>query len=174
MKFQPERCLQAIQILQRRGREATLRAIRLMLLVWIRDNARLEVIRDVTVENGVSMEATHQTLNDYITYMSTPRNWIDTPMLLATSAVFKVQIVCISPEPLIIIIAAPLTSQPSLPNRTVANVGYVHFTPCTRMSLTISWRNRLKRWTRPGIDCCLSALPTQATHLALMCPKTLM
>ena len=119
-------CQQVLQILQKRGREAALQAIRLLLLMWISDHASQEVLPEVTVESWVSMEAEYGTLQKYLDHMRKPRSWIDAPMLIATSAVFEVQLVCPTPEPQLIVAPSVLGCS-ELPILMLANVNNVHF-----------------------------------------------
>ena len=73
---------QVLRHLETNGREAALRMIRLMLLLWITTNKDVDVVPGVSVSTWVQMEG-YASLDDYVTDMRTPRTWIDTPMLVA-------------------------------------------------------------------------------------------
>ena len=81
-----------------RDRHRALAAMRLMMCIWIRDNASVELLPGTTVEQYVQMEDC-DSIGTYVNGMKTPGKWIDTLMLFAASAVFKVQFVCLMPEP---------------------------------------------------------------------------
>ena len=97
----------------------------------------------------------------YLEAMATKRTWIDTPVLIAASALFQCQIVCLlssTPEPQLI--ASPtLTVSGDIPMFLMANVGNWHFFACALSTMVLvlalvlmpqpQWRN-----VRHAIFCC--------------------
>lgn len=113
---------------QKHGREAALRALRIMLLIWIREHANTEVVPDVTISAWVQMEG-YASLEEYMATMRVPRTWVDTPMMLAASGVFDMQMVCwVGPgEPELIIAPEHAASNKNLPVALIANCGNIHY-----------------------------------------------
>jgi hypothetical protein len=88
-----QRAQQIITHFQSHGRDAALQAMRCMLLLWIRDNANVEPLPGVSVASWVCMEG-YASMQAFIEAMRKPRVWVDTPMLVAASGVFEIQVVC--------------------------------------------------------------------------------
>ena len=71
-------------------------------------------------------------LPQYIKTMAVPGSWFDTPMLLAASAVYEMQILCILPDtdPQVIMAAEVSRSAAEIPVCLLANLGNFHFWAC--------------------------------------------
>ena len=87
--------VQLAQCFHAKGRGSALHAMRLKLLIWIRQHANLEIVPGMTLEDLICMDTNVQSINDYTQHMRKPHTWIDTPMLLAATAVFHMQLVII-------------------------------------------------------------------------------
>ena len=98
--------------------------MRLMLLIWIQANKDEELLEGTTIEQYVQMDG--QSMRTYTDRMRQMGEWFDTLMLLAASAVFEVQIVCLSPEPHLICNPA-MMGQPHLLVCSIANICNSHF-----------------------------------------------
>ena len=98
-----------IKALENKGREKAWQALRLLLLIWIRDHAAEELVPSMSVEDWILIEGKHSTLGEYIAAMSRSGEWFDTPMLYAVSAVFGVQLVILTPEPLLLCAASAVS-----------------------------------------------------------------
>jgi len=92
LQLQGQRARQIARHFQQHGREGALQALRYMLLIWLRDHAHVEIVPGTTIEAWVCM-GEYASLEAYIAAMRQPRTWIDTPMLVAASAVFDMQFV---------------------------------------------------------------------------------
>ena len=125
------RALQLLNILQTRGRDAACAAMRLMLLIWIRDHAAFEVIPGVSIAAWVAMEG-YVSVAAYVAAMRVPRTWIDTPMVMAASAVFNIQFVCFVGRGEPHLVAAPeiAASSSDVPVGFLANSNNVHHYAC--------------------------------------------
>ena len=99
--------------------------MRLLALVWVRDNEATELVPEVTVAQWVAMEGAVP-VPSYIAAMSLPRVWIDTLMIVSLTAVFQIQYVCFSPAPQLIVAPMLANSAEPLPIATIANVANVH------------------------------------------------
>ena len=102
-----------------RDRHRALAAMRLMMCIWIRDNASVEVLPGTTIEQYVQMDG--DSIDTYCVGMRQPGAWIDTLMLFAASAVFNIQLVCLMPEPQLIC-APSFVGQQSLLVCAIANL----------------------------------------------------
>ena len=113
------------------GRDAALQALRDMLLLWVRQNAGLEIVEGTTIGQWIQMEG-YGSVEEYIQYMCVPRTWVDTPMLMAASGVFNMQfIVFVGPgEPELIVAPQHMSSNQDLPVGFLANCGNVHYYAC--------------------------------------------
>lgn len=120
-----------LRLLATQGRDKALNALRLMLLIWVRDNRATEAIPGVSVEQWIEMEG-FVSFEEYGATMRQPRAWFDTPMFVAASSVFSMQIVCFveGSEPQLIIAPEFAATSSDLPVALIANTCNVHFYGC--------------------------------------------
>ena len=114
---------------QRQGRDAGLQHLRNILVHWMRTHPSVTIVDGVSLQELAIMEGRWADWGAYLEAMATKRTWIDTPVLIAASALFQCQIVCLlssTPEPQLI--ASPtLTVSGDIPVFLMANVGNWHF-----------------------------------------------
>ena len=105
--------------------------MRLQALTWIRDHIDDDVLPDVSLGQMIAME-TRGSANDYIKNMRANGVWVDTPMLLAASAVDNVQLlVFLGPrEPQLVAAPSVAASETEVPVCTIANRCNRHFYAC--------------------------------------------
>lgn len=109
-------------------RGAALHLMRLLLINWIDNNKGVEILEGVSLENLILMDPSYATFADYLARMSLNRVWIDTPMLLAASALFNIQISVLLGRGEPQLVAAPnVRSLKRAPLVSVANVNNQHF-----------------------------------------------
>ena len=114
-------------VFKKKGLESACQALRLGLLVWIRDNEHLEILPEVRLLDWIAMEG-YRSKHDYISAMRKDGEWIDTLMLYAASAVLRVQIVVFLEDGSAHVLAAPEVQQmESSSILLLANVGNRHF-----------------------------------------------
>lgn len=120
-----------LDVLRRRGRDTALHVMRLLLLVWVRNNIDLEIIPSVTLAQLIEMETGGGPLA-YFEMMRCRGAWIDTPMLVAMTAVFNVQVVVFLglAEPQLVAAPSVADSTSEVPVCLMANRGNVHFYAC--------------------------------------------
>ena len=114
---------------QRQGRDAGLQHLRNILVHWMRTHPSVTIVDGVSLQELAIMEGRWADWSAYLEAMATKRTWIDTPVLIAASALFQCQFVCFlnrAPEPQLI--ASPtLTASGDIPMFLIANVGNWHF-----------------------------------------------
>ena len=120
-----------LELLRRKGRGAALLAMRLRLLIWIRDNRGVVVIPETSLEQLVTM-GEYGSLSQYIEAMKKDHTWIDTPMLIAASAVFRIQMICFVGRGEAHLLAAPEIADLTVdvPVAFIAHSSNVHFYAC--------------------------------------------
>ena len=91
LHFQTDPAASILSLMETKGLDASCQALRLKLLMWIRSHGAEEVVPDVTISDWVEMDG-YSSLSHYIEQMKLEKAWIDTPMLLAASAVFELQL----------------------------------------------------------------------------------
>ena len=120
---------QLLGVLHNGGRLKAVHALRLKLLVWIRHHLDDVIFEGFRLRDLVTLDPEYSTLDRYYKEMRLPGTWIDTPMLLAASATFGVQIICFTGtqgEPQLV--AAPeIQHAASAPVMTIANIGNYHY-----------------------------------------------
>jgi hypothetical protein len=123
--------VQILRVLEKKGRQAALQAMRFMMLIWIRKNQNIEVAPDLTLGQLATMEG-HASVEQYIMDMKKQGTWIDTPMLLAASHVFHIQMICFVGQGEAQLLAAPEITALSedVPIAFIANANNVHFYSC--------------------------------------------
>ena len=92
LELQTEPASGILSLIEKKGLGAACMALRLNLLLWIRDHAAEELVPSVSISDWVEMEG-YDNLSGYIQNMKQDKTWIDTIMLHAASAVFGLQIV---------------------------------------------------------------------------------
>ena len=117
-----------LSVLQCKGRKAALTALRLKLLIWLRDHRNEEILPAVSIEDWVAMEPGMDSFAQYMTAMRQAGCWIDTPMLHAASALLGIQVVCLvgSSDPQLIV-APSVVASTEVETAIIANVGNYHF-----------------------------------------------
>ena len=114
---------------QRHGRDAGLQHLRNILVHWMRTHPSVTIVDGVSLQELAMMEGRWADWGAYLEAMVTKRTWIDTPVLIAASALFQCQIVCLlnsTSEPQLI--ASPtLIASGDIPVFLMANVGNWHF-----------------------------------------------
>jgi hypothetical protein len=132
--------VKVLDVLRRKGRDAALHVMRIMLLIWVRDNKDVEIVPCVKLTQLIEMETAGRT-SAYIEMMSHPRVWIDTPMLLAMSAVFNVQLVVFLglQEPQLVAAPSVAASPSEVPVCLIANRSNVHFYACRPRPADEAW-----------------------------------
>ena len=120
-----------LELLARKGRQKATQAMRLMLLLWIRKNRDVLLAPDLTVGQLAVVDG-QEPLEHYIHNMAKQGEWIDTPMLLAASAVFHVQLICFVGHGEAQLLAAPsiVGLSEDVPVAFIANANNVHFYAC--------------------------------------------
>ncbi|MDA8582852.1 hypothetical protein N9L68_01440, partial [bacterium] len=117
-----------LTVLQKRYRDRAIMAMRLMLVIWLRDHANDELLPGTSIAEWVAMEG-YESMDAFIADMRRPRTWITTPMMVAASAVFNMQIICFvgGDEPQLVAAQAVLEQYRDVPMVFIANSNNVHF-----------------------------------------------
>lgn len=133
LNIQTAAAIKVMQVLVRQGRERAWQVIRLMLVLWICRNRNVEMLPSLTLANLIAME-TSRGFDEYVATMKQPREWVDTPMLLAMTAVFEVQLVVfVGPGEPQLVAAPSITAigrSSEVPVCLFANRNNVHFYAC--------------------------------------------
>ena len=117
-----------LAVLQKHNRDRAIMAIRLMLVIWLRDHANDELLPGTSIAQWIAMEG-YASVDAFIADMRRPRTWITTPMLVAASAVFHMQIICFvgGDEPQLIAAPAVIEQTSDVPVAFIANSNNVHY-----------------------------------------------
>ena len=128
-----------LQILQKRGRPAALQHVRVQLAKWVETHAAMSLMPNVTLADLVLMEQRYTSVVDYVRVMSQPRAWVDSPMLVAASGFFEIQIVMLAgdkePQLLISPTVVGRDKLPAVAMACIANVHYIALRPVNREDL---------------------------------------
>lgn len=125
LALQHKQVQQLTKILRRDGRERACHALRIMLLLYLREHSQCQLVPGVTVEQWLQMEG-HENTGNYITAMRVERTWVDSPMLWAASGLFGMQVVVFCPQPQLIV-CPEVMGQALAPVAIIANTGNLHF-----------------------------------------------
>ena len=119
---------QTLQILQQRRRPAALQHARAQLAKWVETHAAMSLMPDVTLADLVLMDKRYTSIADYARVMSRPRAWVDSPMLVAASGFFEIQLVVFvgKGEPQLLI-SPTVSGRDELPVVVIACVANVHY-----------------------------------------------
>ena len=79
--------LKVLAQLKQNGIGDACKLLRLKLCLWLKQNAAREIVPDVTILDWVQLP-----IDEYILLMQKDKQWLDTPMLSAASAVLGIQI----------------------------------------------------------------------------------
>ena len=122
------RAREALNILETRGRAAAIQWIRETCAAWVEAHACMMLVPGVSLSDLVLMEQRYTSVRDYARAMSASKVWIDTPMLVAASAIFEVQIVMFvgAGEPHLLM-SPTLAGRSQIHTITLACISNVHF-----------------------------------------------
>ena len=116
-----------LKVLHRRGRKVALEALRLKLLIWLKDNLDHEMMPQLAVRDWLVMDG-DASCDAYLKRMRQPGEWVDCPMLYAASAILAVQLVCFltngDPQ---VVVASTISHLDDLPILLLANADNMHF-----------------------------------------------
>ena len=92
LRFQTEPAARILSLLEKKSLDSACQALRLSLAIWLRDLPAEELIPDTSLSDWVRMEG-YSSFGAYLKHMKVAKTWIDSPMLYAASALFRLQLV---------------------------------------------------------------------------------
>ena len=148
--------LKVLAQLKQNGIGDACKLLRLKLCLWLKQNAAREIVPDVTILDWVQLP-----IDEYILLMQKDKQWLDTPMLSAASAVLGIQIMFfLQPEGVQLLAASGVQEQGKAPVAILARAGKflysVHPAP-DELESRVASRDALH-------DACQAVASSQSVH----------